>query len=115
MNFLGGATSLDSFLEAYKTNETKCFVAHEWFDCTEKLSNEELPPYDSFFNILHNRNPLEKDYCGLENLVQSGLSRKQALAELKIDNVPPTGAGNYAYLQNISDNELVQTFADFLE
>ena len=25
MNFLGGATSLDSFLKAYKTKETKCF------------------------------------------------------------------------------------------
>ena len=28
MNFLGGATSLDSFLEAYKTKETKSFIPY---------------------------------------------------------------------------------------
>ena len=29
MNFLGGATSLDSFLKAYKTKETKRFFPYE--------------------------------------------------------------------------------------
>ena len=29
MNFLGGATSLDSFLKAYKTKETKGFFPYE--------------------------------------------------------------------------------------
>ena len=51
-NFLGGATSLDSFLKAYKTKETKGFFHYEWFDCPEKMNNNELPPYDSFFSIL---------------------------------------------------------------
>ena len=36
MNFLGGATSLDSFLKAYKTAETKGFFPYEWFDCAQK-------------------------------------------------------------------------------
>ena len=44
MNFLGGATSLDSFLKAYKTKETKGFFPNEWFDCPEKMNNKELPP-----------------------------------------------------------------------
>ena len=57
MNFLGGATSLDSFLNAYKTEETKGFLPYEWFDCPEKMSNKELPPYDSL-SILWNNNPL---------------------------------------------------------
>ena len=35
VNFLGGATSLDSFLKAYKTKETKGFFRYEWFDCRE--------------------------------------------------------------------------------
>ena len=61
MNFLGGATSLDSFLKAYKTKETKGFFPYEWFDCPEKMNHKELPPYDSFFTILRNSNPLEKD------------------------------------------------------
>ena len=58
MNFLGGATSLDPFLKAYKTKETKGFP-YEWFDNPEKLNNKELPPYDSFFSKLRNFNPLE--------------------------------------------------------
>ena len=34
MNFLGGATSLDSFLNVCKTRETKGFFPYDWFDCT---------------------------------------------------------------------------------
>ncbi len=60
MNFLGGATSLDSFLKAYKTKETKGFFPYKWFDCPEKMDNKELPPYDTFFNILRNSYPLKK-------------------------------------------------------
>ena len=54
MNFLGGATSLDSFLKAYKTAEIKGFFPYEWFDCPQKLNNGELPPYDAFFSKLRN-------------------------------------------------------------
>ena len=114
MNFFGGATSLDSFLRAYKNNKTKGFSPHEWFGCTEKLNNKELLPYPSFFNILRNSCPLENDYNDFENLVRNGLSSKQATAKLGMDNAPPTGAENYAYLLNISDNEHMQYFADFL-
>ena len=60
-NFLGGATSLDSFLNVSKTKETKGFFPYKLFDCPEKLNNEELPPFDSFFSILRTNNPLEKD------------------------------------------------------
>ena len=48
MNFLGGATSLDSFLKAYKTSETKGFFPYEWFDHPDKMHYTELPPYDAF-------------------------------------------------------------------
>ena len=34
------------------------------------MNNEEFPPYDSFFSILRNSNPLEKDYNDFQNLVQ---------------------------------------------
>ena len=37
MIFLGGATSLDSFLKAYKTSETKGFFPYEWFDHSDKM------------------------------------------------------------------------------
>ena len=37
LNFLWEATSLDSFLKAYKTSETKGYFSYEWFDNPEKL------------------------------------------------------------------------------
>ena len=39
LNFLVGATSLDFFLKAYKTNETKGFFPYERFDSPNKLAN----------------------------------------------------------------------------
>ena len=47
-NFLGGATSLDSFLKAYKSSQTKGFFPYETFDRPDKMHNTELPPYDAF-------------------------------------------------------------------
>ena len=55
LNFLAGAASLDSFLKAYKTTETKSFFPYEWFDCPQKMNNSELPPYDAFFSKLRKR------------------------------------------------------------
>ena len=72
LNFLGGATSLDSFLKAYKTEETKSFFHYDWFNKLGNLNNKELPPYDSFFSKLRNINHLEKDYNDFENLTTSG-------------------------------------------
>ena len=115
MNFLGGATSLESFLKAYKTKETKGFFPYEWFDCPEKINNKELPPYDSFFNILRNSNPLEKDYNDFQNLVNSGLTTEQAVAKLRMDRIPPTGAGNYSHLQSVWESNNMQNFSDFLK
>ena len=34
--FLGGATTLDSFLRAYKYSETEVFFPYEWFDNPDK-------------------------------------------------------------------------------
>ena len=64
-----------------------------------KLSNKELPPHDSFFNILRNINPLEKDYNDFEKLVQGGLCREQALAKIRMKNVVPTRAENHAFFR----------------
>ena len=115
MNFLGGATSLDSFLKAYKTKQAKGFFPYEWFDCPEKMNNEELPPYDSFFSGLRNSNPLEKDYNYFQKLVNSRLRTEQAVAKLRMDRIPPTGAENYSYLQSVWKNHNMQYFSDFLK
>ena len=84
MKFLGGATSLDSFLKVYKTKEIKGFFPYEWFDCPEKMNNKEFPTYDSFFSILRSKNPLEKDYNDFQNLVNSSLTTEQTLAKLRM-------------------------------
>ena len=115
MNFLGVATSLDSFLKACKTKETKVFFPYEWFDCPEKLTNKELPPFDSFFSILRNSNSLEKGYNDFQNLVNSGLTTEQAVAKLRMDKIPPTGAENYMYLQSVWENVNMQNFSTFLK
>ena len=91
MNFLGGATSLDSSLKAYKTEETKSFFPYEWFDNPEKLNKKDLPPYDSFFSKLHNNNSLEKNYNDFENITTNGLSSEQAVCKLRLNKIPPTG------------------------
>ena len=115
MNFLGGATSLDSFPKAYKTKETKGFFPYEGFDCPEKMNNKEIPPYDSFFSILRNKNTLEKDYNDYQNLVNNGLTTEQAVAKLRMDRKPPTGVEKYLYLQSDRENNNMQFSSDFLK
>ena len=113
-NFLGGATSLESFLKAYKTAETKGFFPYEWFDCTQKMNNSELPPYDAFLSTLRNVNPLEKDYSDYQNLLSRGLKTEEAPSKMKLSKPPPSGEENYQYLLDIWNHEKMCTFKDFL-
>ena len=115
MNFLGGATSFDSFLIAYKTKETKGFFPYEWFDCPEKRNKKALAPYDSFFSVLRNSNPLEKDHNDFQHSVNSGLTTEQAVVKLRMDRRPPAGAENYSYLKSVWENINMQYFSDFLK
>ena len=114
MKFLGGATSIDSFLKAYKTAETKGFFPYEWFDCPQKMNNSELPPYDAFFSKLRNVNPLEKDYSDYQNLLSNGLKTEEALSKMKLSKPPPSGEENCQYLLDIWNHGNMCTFKDFL-
>ena len=113
MNFLGGATSLDSFLKAYKTSETNRFLPYEWFDHPDKMQNTELPPYDAFHGKLRSCNPLEADYTDYLALLKSGLTTEQAVVKLKLSKPPPIGIENYQYLQQIWKQEQMSSFKDF--
>ena len=115
LNFLVGATSLDSFLKAHKTKETKRSFPYEWFNCPEKLNNKKFPPYDSFCSILRKSNTPEKDYNCSKNLVNSVLTTEQAVAKLRMDRILPTGAENYSYLQSVGRIKNMQFFSDFLK
>ena len=114
MNFPGGTTSLDSFLKAYKTAETKGFYPYEWFDCPQKMNNSELLTYDAFFSKLRNVNPLEKDYSDDQNLFSSGLKTEEALSKRKLSKPPPSGGESYQYLLDLWNHENMCTFKDFL-
>ena len=113
MMFLGVATSVDSFLKAYKTEGTKGSFPYEWFDNPEKLNNKEPPPYDSFSKLCNN-NPLEKDYNGFEDLTINGLSSEQVVCKLRLSKVPETDDENYAYLRSVWVSERMKSFKDFL-
>ena len=79
MNFIGGATSLDSFRKAYKTKETQAFFLYEWFENLQKLNNKELLPYDSFSRKLRKNNLLEKGHNDFENLTTIGLTSERTV------------------------------------
>ena len=113
-NFLGGATSLDSFLKAYKTAKTKGFFPYQWFDCPQKMSNSELPPHEAFFSKLRNVNPLEKDYSDYQKLISCGLKTEEALSKMKLSKPPFSGEKNYQYLLDIWNHQNMCTFQDFL-
>ena len=114
LNFLGGATSLDSFLKAYKHSETKRFFPYEWFDHPDKLQNTELPPYDTFDSRLCSCNPLEAEYTDYLKLLKSGLTTEQAVLKLKLSKPPATGIENYQNLRLIRKQEQMSSFKDFL-
>ena len=114
LNFLGEATSLESFLKAYKTAETNRFFPYEWFDCPQKMNKSELPPYDAFFSTLRNVNSLEEDYSDYQKLLSCGLKTEEALSKMKFSKPRPSGEENYQCLLDIWNHENMCSFKDFL-
>ena len=115
MKFLGGATTLDSFLKTYKASKTKGFFPYEWFDNPDKLVFPELSPYEAFFSKLRNKKPLEKDFQDFEKLRKSGFDEQKALKKLQIKTVPPSGLDSYNYLQKTWNKNGMTVFNDFLK
>ena len=74
------------------------------------MNNTELPPYDFFFSILRNSNPLEKDYNDFQNFVDSGLTTQHVVAKLRMDRVIPTGAENYVFSKRLGEYKLAMFF-----
>ena len=114
MNFLGGATSLDSYLKAYRTSETEGLFPYDWFDHLDKMQNTELPQYDAFYSKFRSCNPLEAEYTDYGNLVKSGLTTEQSVVKLKLSKPTPIGTEKYQYLQLLWKQEQMSSFKDFL-
>ena len=118
MTFVGGATSLDSFLKANKTSETKWFFPYDSFDYPDKIQNAELPSYDAFYSKLRScktEYTLETEYTHYVDRFKSGLTTGQAVINLKLSKPPPTGIENFQYLQQTWKKEQLSSFQDFLQ
>ena len=113
MNLLGEATSLDSFLKAYRTSEMKRFFPNEWFDHPDKMQKTELPPHDAFDSKLRSCNLLEADYTDYVNLLKSRFTTKQAVVKIKLSKHTPIGIENYQYLQQMWKQEQMSSFKNF--
>ena len=113
MNFLGAATSLDSFLKACKTSETKRFFPYEWFDHPDKMQNTQLPTFGTFYIKLRSCNLLEAEHTDYVILLKSGLTTEQAVVKLKLSMPPPTGIENHQYLQQLWKQEQMSSFKYF--
>ena len=114
MNIPGGASSLDSFPEAYKTSKTKAFFTYECFDCPKKVNNSELPLYDTLFSRPQKVNPLEKWYSDFQKLPNCGLKTEVGLSKMELSKPPRSGPENYHYLLDVWHHEKMWTFNDFL-
>ena len=110
LNFIAGATSLDSFLKAYQSEETKGYFPYEWFDSFTKLDCNHLPLYDSFFSKLKNLNPLEKDFSQFKKMMESGKGELDVLRELGLKEKPLSGKENYVLLEKLGMMEKMTTF-----
>ena len=114
MNFLDGATGLDSFLKAHKTSETKGFFPYERFDHHDKMQITKFSPYNAFYSKLHSCNPLKAQFTDYVNLSKSGLTKEQVVVKLKPSKPPTTGIEDYRYLQQIWKQEQMSSFKGFL-
>ena len=120
LNFRGGATSLDSFLKAYQSQETKGYFPYEFFDSSAKLDCNHLPPYDSFFSKLKNPSVFSlqkgtdrKDICQFKKKMESGKGELDVLRELGLKEKPLSGKENYALLEKLWKMVKMKTFRDF--
>ena len=97
-NYLAAGYSYDCFLKAYKVPLGKSFFPYEWFDDEEKLNHPSLPPADSFYSSLKNKNTLgdtaeeiTENYGKLQQLwrEQNMSTFKQFLMHYNICDVTP--------------------------
>ena len=52
INYLGPGTSYEKWIKTYGSGQTKSWSPYEWFDSSDKLDYEGLPPYRRWFSKL---------------------------------------------------------------
>ena len=86
--FLSPGTSYVNFLSSFDVEDKKGFFPYEFFDSEEKLQERSLPPVESFWSSLKNKNVLDDGVHTIEE--------------------------NYEWLKMIWKKEKMTTFKDFL-
>ena len=88
MNFLGGATSLDSFHKAYNTSK-KWRLLCLWMVWRSTKDEEQWPsPIGLIFQKTLKREPSRKDYSDYQKLLSCGLKTEKALSKMKFSKQP---------------------------
>ena len=101
LDFLSGATNLDSFPEAYKIKEAKVFTPFDFFNHHIILHPTDTLLHKTSQKRLPNFHPLEENHRNFESLFNNRLSRKYTLPELKLSQLPSSGTENNHYLQKM--------------
>ena len=102
-NYLAGGFSHSAFLEAYKIPESKSYITYEWFDHPSKLDYPCLPPYESFYSELKQRNVLVMRDKYDDDDDENDVIDKEL------------GADRYHQLQDIWQEQHMTRFHDFLQ
>ena len=102
-SYLAGGVSYSAFLKAYKIEEAKSYFPYEWFDHVSKLDFPHLPPYETFYSELKQKNVLEIFDKNDEDDDGDHMIDDKAV-----------GMERYRQLQNIWLQQGMSTFKDFL-
>ena len=79
-NYLAPGFSYDQFLKAYDSPVQKSFFPYEWFDNPDKLNQNCLPPYETFYSTLSECNVLKREDNQFHKLLSEGHSAAKALS-----------------------------------
>jgi len=101
VNFLSPGCSYKKFLSTFNVSQTKSYFPYEYLNKFEKLKETNLPAYEAFYSSLKKENVLESD---MNEWVRNG--RKGSM--------PNTGQENYQMLQNVWNEQNMQTLEDLL-
>lgn len=61
-NYLAAGTSYDKWIKAFQIPQTKGIWPYEWFQDTQQLNQDHLPPKDAFYSTLRQKGISDDEY-----------------------------------------------------
>lgn len=115
--YLSPGTSLDDFLLAYASGdpqERKFWFPYESMKSLEDLQRTDMPRYEDYFSHLKGHNTLETERRRYQGLLDSGLSKKDALLKMGLKDEPPTGHQNYQTMVKVWEDHDMKNLEQLL-